>query len=227
MGSQRPAWSRPLSRPAEAFQPNSPSCGNQPAHISLTARRKTRPPKTDKAPRNKGDGPRTPVRRPSSHACLTRPTYISVGFLGWVHGLPQPRSHRHDGQPALPRRDDVRPVGRARPRESTAIIHAALDAGINFVDTADVYSRGESEEIVGEALAGGRRDDVILATKFHGPMDVGMGQPGGDPNQRGNSRRWIVRRSRTACAGCRPTGSTSTRCTGPSARPTSRRPCPR
>jgi aryl-alcohol dehydrogenase-like predicted oxidoreductase len=70
--------------------------------------------------------------------------------------------------------------------DSIRIIHRALDAGINFVDTADVYSRGESEEIVGEALAGGRRDNVVLATKFHGSM-------GDDPNERGNSRRWIVR----------------------------------
>src|SRR3954470_19635815 len=64
------------------------------------------------------------------------------------------------------------------------IIHKALDAGINFVDTADRYSAGESEEIVGKALKG-RRDDVVLATKVHGPM-------GDDPNQRGNSRRWII-----------------------------------
>jgi len=70
--------------------------------------------------------------------------------------------------------------------ESIAIIHTALDAGINFIDTADVYGAGESEEIVGKALAGGRRDDVVLATKFHNPM-------GEDPNQRGNSRRWIMR----------------------------------
>ena len=70
--------------------------------------------------------------------------------------------------------------------ESVRIIHRALDAGINFIDTADVYSRGESEEIVGKALAGGRRDHVVLATKVHGPM-------GDDPNERGNSRRWIVR----------------------------------
>ena len=70
--------------------------------------------------------------------------------------------------------------------ESIQIIHAALDAGINFIDTADVYARGESEEIVGKALAGGRRDDVILATKFHGAM-------GDDPNRRGSSRRWITR----------------------------------
>jgi aryl-alcohol dehydrogenase-like predicted oxidoreductase len=76
---------------------------------------------------------------------------------------------------------------------SIRIIHRALDAGINCIDTADVYSQGESEVIVGKALAGGRRDDVILATKFHGPMDVAMGQPGGDPNKRGNSRRWAIR----------------------------------
>src|SRR4051812_46455821 len=70
--------------------------------------------------------------------------------------------------------------------ESIRIIHAALDAGINFVDTADVYGQGESEEIVAKALAGGRRDDVILATKFHGAM-------GDDPNRQGSSRRWIMR----------------------------------
>jgi aryl-alcohol dehydrogenase-like predicted oxidoreductase len=70
--------------------------------------------------------------------------------------------------------------------ESIRIIHRALDAGINFIDTADVYSQGESEVIVGEALAGGKRDDVVLATKVHMPM-------GGDANQRGNSRRWIMR----------------------------------
>ncbi|MTD54288.1 aldo/keto reductase [Amycolatopsis sp. RM579] len=75
---------------------------------------------------------------------------------------------------------------------SVKIIHRALDAGINFIDTADVYSLGESEVIVGKALADGRRDDVILATKFHAPMDVALGQSGGDPNKRGNSRRWIV-----------------------------------
>jgi aryl-alcohol dehydrogenase-like predicted oxidoreductase len=69
--------------------------------------------------------------------------------------------------------------------DSIRIIHAALDAGINFIDTADVYSAGESEEIVGKALEG-RRDDVVLATKAHSPM-------GRDPNMRGNSRRWIVR----------------------------------
>jgi aryl-alcohol dehydrogenase-like predicted oxidoreductase len=69
--------------------------------------------------------------------------------------------------------------------ESIAVIHAAVDAGLNFIDTADVYSAGESEAIVGEALAG-RRDDVVLATKVHGSM-------GQDPNMSGNSRRWIIR----------------------------------
>src|SRR5215218_2524729 len=53
--------------------------------------------------------------------------------------------------------------------DSVRIIHAALDAGINFVDTADVYGAGESEETVGKALKG-RRDDIVLATKFHNPM---------------------------------------------------------
>jgi len=70
--------------------------------------------------------------------------------------------------------------------ESIRIIHRALDGGINFIDTADVYSGGESERIVGKALAGGRREHVVLATKVHGRM-------GEDPNQRGNSRRWITR----------------------------------
>src|ERR1700728_3273839 len=68
---------------------------------------------------------------------------------------------------------------------SIATIHAALDAGINFIDTADVYSQGESEVIVGKALAGARRDDVVLATKVHGQMGVPMGAEGGDPNMRG------------------------------------------
>ncbi len=69
--------------------------------------------------------------------------------------------------------------------ESIRIIHRALNAGINFIDTADVYSGGESEKIVGKALADGRRKDVVLATKAHMPM-------GDDPNRRGNSRRWLI-----------------------------------
>ena len=65
------------------------------------------------------------------------------------------------------------------------IVHAALDAGINFVDTADVYSDGESEEILAKALRG-RRDDIVLATKCHNPM-------GDELNHQGSSRRWIIR----------------------------------
>src|SRR6266704_2707035 len=68
--------------------------------------------------------------------------------------------------------------------DSVRIIHAALDGGINFIDTADVYSAGESEQIVGQALRG-RRDDVVLATKAHSPRGEG-------PNRGGNSRRWIL-----------------------------------
>jgi len=75
-------------------------------------------------------------------------------------------------------------LGNADHDDSIAIIHKALDAGINFVDTADVYSHGESEEIVGKAIKG-RRDDIVLATKLFNPM-------GDDPNQRGSSRRWIM-----------------------------------
>ncbi|HVV10524.1 aldo/keto reductase [Amycolatopsis sp.] len=65
------------------------------------------------------------------------------------------------------------------------IVDRALEAGINFIDTADVYSRGESEEIVGRAVKG-RRDEVVLATKFFNPMSS-------SPNDRGGSRRWIMR----------------------------------
>ncbi|MBO0767507.1 MAG: aldo/keto reductase [Solirubrobacterales bacterium] len=75
-------------------------------------------------------------------------------------------------------------IGNPDHGDSIRIIHRALDAGINFIDTADMYSRGESEEIVGKALKG-RRDDIVLATKVFNPM-------GEDPNQRGNSRRWII-----------------------------------
>lgn len=71
--------------------------------------------------------------------------------------------------------------------ECERIIHRALDAGIDLVDTADMYGAGQNEEIVGRAIAG-RRDDVVLCTKFHHP--VGEHD---DPNRRGNSRRWIVR----------------------------------
>jgi aryl-alcohol dehydrogenase-like predicted oxidoreductase len=75
-------------------------------------------------------------------------------------------------------------VGNPDHDECVRIIHAALDHGINFVDTADMYSAGESEQIVGKALRG-RRDDVVLATKVHFPMGEGR-------NRGGNSRRWIL-----------------------------------
>ena len=76
-------------------------------------------------------------------------------------------------------------LGNADHDDCIRIIHKALDFGINFIDTADRYSAGESEEIVGKALKG-RRENVVLATKVHGPM-------GDDPNRQGNSRRWITR----------------------------------
>jgi aryl-alcohol dehydrogenase-like predicted oxidoreductase len=76
------------------------------------------------------------------------------------------------------------PIGNPDHDDAIAMIHKALDAGINFLDTADRYSAGESEVIVGKALKG-RRDSVVLATKVNGPMDD-------DPNHRGNSRRWII-----------------------------------
>ncbi len=78
------------------------------------------------------------------------------------------------------------PWGNKDEGDSVRVIHRALESGINFVDTADVYSAGESERITGKALAG-RRDDVVLATKFFMPMNAA------DPNQRGGSRRWIIR----------------------------------
>lgn len=70
-------------------------------------------------------------------------------------------------------------------QDAIRLIHTALDSGINLIDTADMYSNGEAEQIVGQAIKG-RRDEVVLATKGHFPM-------GADPNQRGNSRRWITR----------------------------------
>ncbi|KQQ94255.1 aldo/keto reductase [Leifsonia sp. Leaf325] len=76
------------------------------------------------------------------------------------------------------------PWGNQDVDDSIRVIHRALDAGINFVDTADVYSAGASEEIVGRALQG-RRDDVVLATKFFMPMGDG-------PNRSGGSRKWIM-----------------------------------
>ena len=92
-------------------------------------------------------------------------------------------------------------MGNPDHEDSIRIIHRALEAGINVIDTADVYSRGESEEIVGRAIKG-RRDDLVIATKFGLPM-------GEDPNQRGGSRRWIAREvRRTLFTGHRPGATT-------------------
>ncbi|MEV4581222.1 aldo/keto reductase [Nonomuraea jabiensis] len=75
-------------------------------------------------------------------------------------------------------------IGRTTQDEATAIVDAALEAGINLIDTADMYGDGESEELVGKAIAG-RRDDIVLATKAGMPM-------GEERNHRGSSRRWLV-----------------------------------
>ncbi|MEU8877515.1 aldo/keto reductase [Streptomyces javensis] len=75
-------------------------------------------------------------------------------------------------------------IGRTTQDEATALVDAALEAGINLIDTADMYSAGESEKMVGKAIAG-RRDDIVLATKAGMPM-------GDEPNHRGSSRRWLV-----------------------------------
>jgi aryl-alcohol dehydrogenase-like predicted oxidoreductase len=107
-------------------------------------------------------------------------------------------------------------IGNPDHDDSIRIILRALDAGINFIDTADMYSRGESELIVGNAL-NGRRDNVVVATKVNGPM-------GEDPNMRGTSRRWIITAVEDPCAGCRPSISISTTPTGWTRRSTRRRP---
>ncbi|MDX2938517.1 aldo/keto reductase [Streptomyces ipomoeae] len=75
-------------------------------------------------------------------------------------------------------------IGRTTQDEATAVVDAALAAGVNLIDTADMYGAGESEEMVGKAIAG-RRDDIVLATKATMPM-------GDERNHRGSSRRWLV-----------------------------------
>ena len=107
-------------------------------------------------------------------------------------------------------------IGNPDHDDSIRMIHKALDAGINLIDTADAYSRGASEEVVGKALKG-RRDSVVLATKFGLPM-------GDDPNQRGGSRRLIMTAVENVCS---PTTSTSTRSSDRPRTLTSRRPCRR
>ena len=103
--------------------------------------------------------------------------------------------HRHAGQPALPGRDDVRRVGRARPRHVVKIIHRALDAGINFIDTADVYSQGESEDDRRQGAGrrpARRRDPGHQVPRRRWAWPMGERREGRSQPQ-GNSRRWIVR----------------------------------
>ena len=107
--------------------------------------------------------------------------------MSFEHYRP-PRPHRRPGQPADPRRDEVRRVGQPRPRRSIATIHPALDAGINLMDTADVYAHGESEEIVGDAMRPARE----AATTSSWPPSCTARWATRSPPA-GNSRRWIVR----------------------------------
>ena len=98
------------------------------------------------------------------------------------------------------------------------MIAAARDAGVNFIDTADVYNGGKSEEVVGRAIRN-ERDRWVVATKLNGIMGEG-------PNQRGSSRKWIFEAARTAASpGSAPTTSTSTTCTARTSRRRSRNWC--
>ena len=106
--------------------------------------------------------------------------------------------------------------GRTTQDEATAIVDAALEAGINLIDTADMYSQGESEEMVGKAIAG-RRDDVVLATKAS--CRWATSATTGAPRVAGWSPR-----SMTACDGSASTTSTSTRSTAGTRGPATRRP---
>ena len=106
--------------------------------------------------------------------------------IACVYGVAHAWADGGAGQPAVPRGDDVRRLGQPRPRRvGRGSSTAALDAGINFIDTADVYSQGESEEIVGKALAGGG-----ATTSCSRPSSTGRWAT--TPNRRGNSRRWII-----------------------------------
>src|SRR4051812_48528876 len=165
----------PSSAPAAARAPNARPCSSVMAR-RIGATTTGRPPSQ---PATRG-----PQRRPASVVAATRP------------GAKVSLSASRDIRPRRVAAMEMRQLGRTGVQvsplclgammfgawgntdhdDSIRIIHRALDAGINFIDTADVYSRGESEEIVGKALAGGRRDDVVLATKVHGKM-------GDDPNE--------------------------------------------
>ena len=111
------------------------------------------------------------------------------------------------------------PIGNQDVEDCVRIIHRALDTGINFIDTADVYSRGISEEICARALKD-RREHVVLATKFFNPM-------GEDINHAADRAAGSSRPSKTACAASAPTISISIRCTASTWRPISTRCCSR
>src|SRR6202165_4114848 len=147
-------------------------------------------------------GSQPPTHPRTRVGCSPKPSPPTVGRVG--AGVPDNRAmeYRSLGRTGM----QVSPLclgammfgAWGEPDHATCIktIHAALDAGINFIDTAHVYSQGESEIIVGKALADGKRDDVVLATKVNVQMGVPVDSPvgtKGDPNQRGNSRRWIIR----------------------------------
>ena len=120
------------------------------------------------------------------------------------------------GQPPVPGHDDVRPVGQRRRADSIRIIHRALDAGINFVDTADVYSAGESE-------GSSARPSPAAATTSSWPPSSSC-RWATTPTTAAAPAAGSCGRSRTRSAGWAPTTSTSTRCTGPARTPTSRKP---
>lgn len=108
-------------------------------------------------------------------------------------------------------------IGRTTQDEATALVDAAIEAGINVIDTADAYSRGESEEMVGKAIAG-RRDDIVLATKAGLPM-------GDDRNHRGGSRRWLVTALEGSLRRLGVDHVISSRSTGGTRQPATRRRC--
>lgn len=90
-------------------------------------------------------------------------------------------------------------------QEAATIVADARAQGVNFIDTADIYSKGESERMVGQLLQG-QRDDWVLATKLGNAM-------GSQPNEGSYSRAWMLRSVEAACSACRPTASTSSTCT--------------
>ena len=90
--------------------------------------------------------------------------------------------------------------------EATRLVDICLDAGLTMFDSADIYSQGMAEEILGQAIKG-RRDKVIISTK--GTFRTGPG-----PNDLGSSRYYLIEQSKRVFAGWAPISSTCTNCTG-------------